>query len=121
MKTGYTFAGWTEANNPNSGGTDVTVSKGSKGHLVFTANWTALYEITTNVVNGTITPSTTVESGADHTVAFTPNEGFILDSVKVDGKEVTADTEYTFEDIQQDHSIMLYMFVMQKHLQLPDL
>lgn len=40
MKTGYTFTGWTEPNNSDFDGTNVTVSKGSRGHLVFTANWT---------------------------------------------------------------------------------
>lgn len=60
--------------------------------------------ITTEVKNGTITPSIDPASyGRDHTVSYKPNDGFLLDTVTVDGKAVdpAADPDgYSFANLQ---------------------
>lgn len=58
--------------------------------------------------NGTISPSGTVsvESGANQEFVITPNVGYLIDTVLVDGVEVThSDGVYTFENVTEDHTI----------------
>ena len=65
--------------------------------------------ITTEVVNGSITPSDDyVNYGTDKVIDYHPNEGYILDSVTVDGKEVSLKDfpkQYVFGNVQDDHHI----------------
>ena len=66
------------------------------------------YQITTEVVNGSIDEGETVYWGADKTINYSPNEGYHLEKVTVDGKEVSKTDfaeKYTFENIQADHNI----------------
>ncbi|MBO7151340.1 MAG: hypothetical protein J6V77_00740, partial [Clostridia bacterium] len=57
--------------------------------------------------NGTISPNgdTSVEYGDDITYIFTPNLGYKIKNVKVDGESVGADVYYTFTDVVEDHTI----------------
>lgn len=58
--------------------------------------------------NGSITsPGTTsVRSGSDKTYIFLPEEGYLIDKVYVDGKEVAPQgNSYTFKNISSDHNI----------------
>ena len=63
------------------------------------------YEIKTVVENGDITDGTQVNPGDSFTVQYKPNDGYKLASVTVNGEEVDAPNEYTFDDIQKDHEI----------------
>ncbi len=68
---------------------------------------TDVYTITSTAgENGKITRSKEVVSGKDATFKITPNEGFAVNEVKVDGTvtAVEGDT-YTFENITADHTI----------------
>lgn len=48
----------------------------------------------------------TVEENADQTITFTPNEGYALDSVTVDGELASlTDGSYTFRNVTGGHSI----------------
>lgn len=57
--------------------------------------------------HGTIDPSgeVTVERETDKTFTITPDEGFKVADVLVDGKSVSAVTEYTFENVVANHTI----------------
>ena len=65
--------------------------------------------ITTEVVNGTITPvEDYVPYGTDKVIDYQPNEGHILDSITVDGKEVSLKDfpkQFAFNNVQDDHHI----------------
>lgn len=68
------------------------------------------YTITPSVdgEGGTISPSTavTVDEGEDKTFTFTPNDGYELDTVKVDGAAVpVSGTSYTFTNVTANHTI----------------
>ncbi len=58
-------------------------------------------------VNGTITPAgiTTVISGNSQTYTITPDEGYIIQDVTVDGVSVGAVSTYTFDNVDDDHTI----------------
>lgn len=57
--------------------------------------------------NGKISPSGEVEVGKGETQTFvmTPNKGYEVADVLVDGKSESAVTEYTFENVTEDHNI----------------
>lgn len=57
--------------------------------------------------NGSISPSgnVTVAQGASQTFTITPNSGYAVGSVTVDGVNVGAVTTYTFSNVQAGHNI----------------
>ena len=56
---------------------------------------------------GSISPSSSVSirEGRDKTFTITPNTGYVISNVLVDGVSVGAVSEYTFENIQKRHTI----------------
>jgi beta-glucanase (GH16 family) len=58
--------------------------------------------------NGSITPSgeTTVADGANQTYTITPDPGYVIANVLIDGVSVGAVSTYTFQNIQAPHSIV---------------
>ena len=76
------------------------------------ANYEAIpvtgYTITATAgANGSITPSGAVgvAAGGSQTFTISPSSGYVIDTLKVDGLEVTATTSYTFSDVNTDHTI----------------
>jgi hypothetical protein len=60
----------------------------------------------TQTANGTISPGDiTVNYGANQTFSITPNSGYHVASVTVDGSPVTPVTSYTFTGVVGEHSI----------------
>jgi len=56
--------------------------------------------------NGTITPASALAAeGTNRTFTITPDEGYVVDDVLVDGVSVGARTSYTFFNIQATHTI----------------
>ena len=57
--------------------------------------------------NGTISPSGAVKvtAGGSQTFTISPSSGYVIDTLKVDGLEVTAATSYTFSDVNTNHAI----------------
>lgn len=57
--------------------------------------------------HGSISPSGSVEvkEGADQTFTITADEGYEIESLKVDGSEVSAASSYTFNNVTEAHSI----------------
>lgn len=56
---------------------------------------------------GSIVPSGTVQinDGKSKTFAITPDEGYFLSDVKVDGESIGPKTSYTFTNVKADHAI----------------
>ena len=119
-KSGYTFNGWTSD--------DVTVLSASSKNASFVmpdkdvtvkANWVyngggssgggyTYYTIkATAGVNGAISPSgsVSVREGRNQTFTITPNTGYAISNVKIDGKSVGAVKSYTFENVKGNHTI----------------
>ena len=66
------------------------------------------HTITISVTNGTASPSGSVqvEDGQSQTITFTPNTGYVLDYVMVDGNSASlTGNSYIFTDVTADHSI----------------
>ena len=57
--------------------------------------------------NGSISPSgwTSVRDGRDQTFTITPDKGYAVANVLVDGKSVGAVKSYTFKNVTKDHTI----------------
>ena len=58
-------------------------------------------------VNGSISPSgnVSVREGLDQTFTITPDKGYAVSNVKIDGKSIGAVKSYTFEDVKKSHTI----------------
>ncbi len=73
----------------------------------------AVYEIDTFAIsvvatgNGTISPAgeQIVNYGQNKTFSFTPNEGYKIKEIIVDGQNMGVLTSYTFENVKETHSI----------------
>lgn len=57
--------------------------------------------------NGSVSPAGTisVRKGSDKTFTFTPDAGYTVDKVLVDGEDVGAVTSYTFENVTKAHTV----------------
>ena len=93
------YAKWTKKNTGGGGGGGDTPT-GEK------------YVITVICGNGgTITPDggsdneVEVEEGDDQTFEIEANSGYRINDVLVDGESIGRETEYTFEDVDEDHTI----------------
>ena len=119
-RSNYSFNGWTSD--------DVTIDNASSKNASFvmpeknvtvTAQWKytggnssgggyTYYTIkATAGVNGAISPSgsVSVRSGKDQTFTITPDKGYAISDVKIDGKSVGAVKSYTFENVKGNHTI----------------
>ena len=58
-------------------------------------------------IGGTISPSGNVGicGGEDQTFTITPNKGYAISNVRIDGKSIGAVKSYTFENVSRDHTI----------------
>lgn len=109
VRTGYTFAGWNTAANgsgtPYAAGASFTIPA---QNTTLYAQWTInTYTITvTQGTNGTIAPgTTTVNYGDNPTFTITPDAGYHIVDVLVDGSSVGTVGSYTFTDVSADHTI----------------
>ena len=106
---------------PNSGTTDIVVGIGAKtypltlqrnsgtggneggggsGYSYYTIKATA-------GAGGSISPSgsISVREGRDQTFTITPDKGYAVANVKIDGKSIGAVKSYTFENVRRTHTI----------------
>ena len=110
----YTFDGWyTE----KSGGMKVTTDTVFAADTTVYAHWTytggggsyySYYTIrATAGLNGSITPSgwSSVREGMDQTFTVTPDKGYVVAKVLVDGRNVGAVKSYTFKNVTKEHTI----------------
>ncbi|MBI5475945.1 MAG: T9SS type A sorting domain-containing protein [Ignavibacteriales bacterium] len=78
-----------------------------------------VYTITSSVIgNGTITPSGTMNLnyGSNQRFTYTPEIGYHLDSVLVDGEKVDSTAGYTFANIISNHSIVTHFSLNEYHI-----
>lgn len=78
------------------------------GTVTIVSENAALHTITASAGNGgSIDPAGTVEvvEGEDASFAFTPDAGYVVDDVMVDGVSQGAMDSYTFQDVVGDHEI----------------
>ena len=115
----YSFDGWYTA---ASGGTKITTATVFYENTAVYAHWTYIgsggssggggghtYHTIRAIsgLNGSISPSgwTSVRHGWDQTFAITPDKGYAVAKVLVDGKSVGAVKSYTFKNVTKDHTI----------------
>ncbi|MBS4029170.1 MAG: T9SS type A sorting domain-containing protein, partial [Ignavibacteriales bacterium] len=78
----------------------------TEGNFMINANTT--YHITTFFgINGTISPSgmVSIDSGANQIFSISPNSGYHIDSLIVDGVRVSSVPSYTFTNVTANHTI----------------
>ena len=110
----YTFDGWYTEKN---GGTEITTATVFVADTTVHAHWTYIggggsyysyYTIrATAGLNGSITPSgwSSVREGLDQTFTITPDKGYVVAKVLVDGRNVGAVKSYTFKNVTKEHTI----------------
>ena len=106
---------------PNSGTTDIVVEIGTKtytltilrnsgtgGNAGGGGSGYSYYTIkATAGAGGSISPSgnVSVREGRDQTFTITPDKGYAVANVKIDGKSIGAVKSYTFENVSRTHTI----------------
>ena len=111
----YSFDGWY---TKKSGGTKVTTATVFSANTTVYAHWTytggggssgySYYTIkATAGAGGSISPSgnVSVREGRDQTFTITPDKGYAVANVKIDGKSIGAVKSYTFENVRRTHTI----------------
>ena len=115
-KSGYTFTGWSGTGLDGENNMTVTIPTGSTGNRTYTAHWRyngsghsySYYTIkATAGAGGSISPSgnVSVREGRDRTFTITPDKGYAISNVKIDGKNIGAVKSYTFENVRRNHAI----------------
>lgn len=115
-KSGYTFTGWSGTGLDGENNMTVTIPTGSTGNRTYTAHWRyngsghsySYYTIkATAGAGGSISPSgnVSVREGRDRTFTITPDKGYAVANVKIDGKSIGAVKSYTFENVRRNHAI----------------
>ena len=115
-KSGYTFTGWSGTGLDGENNMTVTIPTGSTGNRIYTAHWRyngsghsySYYTIkATAGAGGSISPSgsVSVREGRDQTFTITPDKGYAVSNVKIDGKSIGAVKSYTFENVRRNHAI----------------
>lgn len=108
--TGYEVATLTVDGSPVTSTTSYTFSNVTASHTISVTFAVAVvhHTITASAdANGSITPSgaTSVVDGANQTFAITPNSGYSVASIKIDGVSVAISNSYTFSNVTADHTI----------------
>ena len=82
----------------------ITMDVDRRVRAIFTRQWNILASAGTG---GTIAPSgnITVAPGSDQTFTVTPEEGYAIEDVRVDGTSQGAVTSYTFTNVTEDHTM----------------
>ena len=115
-KSGYTFTGWSGTGLDGENNMTVTIPTGSTGNRIYTAHWRyngsghsySYYTIkTTAGAGGSISPSgnVSVREGRAQTFTITPDKGYAVSNVKIDGKSIGAVKSYTFKNVRRNHAI----------------
>ena len=128
----YRFDGWYTERN---GGELITTSTVFAANTIVYAHWTytggsggsggyvpGYYIIrATAGAGGSITPSgdVSVRAGANQTFTITPNRGYAVSDVKIDGRIIGAVRSYTFENISASHTIEVQFRVRSSFVDVP--
>ncbi len=128
----YRFDGWYTERN---GGELIVTSTVFAANTIVYAHWTytggsggsggyvpGYYIIrATAGAGGFITPSgdVSVRAGANQTFTITPNRGYAVSDVKIDGRSIGAVRSYTFENISASHTIEVQFRVRSSFVDVP--
>ena len=128
----YRFDGWYTERN---GGELIATSTVFAANTIVYAHWTytggsggsggyvpGYYIIrATAGAGGFITPSgdVSVRAGANQTFTITPNRGYAVSDVKIDGRSIGAVRSYTFENISTSHTIEVQFRVRSSFVDVP--
>jgi len=103
---GYGFVRWTEAGRQVSTSASYVFQATANRSLV--AEFVRVYTITASAgSHGSISPqgAVTVAEGASQTFAFSPDSGYAVEEVQVDGSAAPLCLSYTFSAVGADHTI----------------
>ena len=111
--SGYHFVRWTEngAEVSTSASYSFTLTADRTLTAVFSRNSSGGYSYytieATAGAGGSISPSgnVSVREGRDQTFTITPDKGYAVANVKIDGKSIGAVKSYTFENVRRTHTI----------------
>ena len=109
--TGYELESITvdgSAVSPSSYPSSYTFYNASGTHSIDVKYKIKTFQLSSSVTNGTITPGAVVNWGTSKTFSYSPNNGYLLQSVVVDGTPVNIanyPNSYTFSNVQANHSI----------------
>ena len=112
---GFTFEGWLQNNNRVSQDARYVVDN-IHSDVTYVAEFKPVekkepqtYTIMASVssAGGTVTPegTTTVAEGSGVFYTITPNSGYAIRTIYVDGKEIGKTTSFNFTDVRGDHTI----------------
>ena len=98
--TGGNEGGGGSGSTGGNGGSGSTGGNGGSGYSYYTIKATA-------GAGGSISPSgnVSVREGRDQTFTITPDKGYAVANVKIDGKSIGAAKSYTFENVSRTHTI----------------
>ena len=128
----YSFDGWYTA---KSGGAMVTTDTEFDKNTIVYAHWTytgssggsssgrTYHTIkASSDSNGSISPSerVSVRHGRDQSFTITPNKGYEIAKVLVDGKSVGAVESYTFKNVTKNHTIEAIFMKVDDNKPMPD-
>ena len=125
----YSFDGWYTKKN---GGTEITTDTEFPADTTVYAHWTytggggssgySYYTIkATAGAGGSISPSgnVSVREGRDQTFTITPDKGYAVSNVKIDGKSIGAVKSYTFENVRRAHAIEVSFTRVNEFIDVP--
>ena len=128
----YSFDGWYTA---ASGGTMITTDTEFHENAIVYAHWTYIGSSSSSSSgrtyhtikassdsNGSISPSerVSVRHGRDQSFTITPNKGYEIAKVLVDGKSVGAVESYTFKSVTKNHTIEAIFMKINDNKPMPD-
>jgi len=105
---GYHIATITVDGSPVAANSPVLFTNVTAGHVVAATFAVNTFAITpTSGAGGSVTPSTvqTVPYGGSATFQITPNAGFRIGTVVIDGTNIGTPTSYTFANVSATHTI----------------
>ena len=120
-KSGYTFAGWTPEIPATMPAENLTVTAhwrynggGGSSYSYYTIKATA-------GTGGSISPSgnVSVREGRDQTFTITPDKGYAVSNVKIDGRSIGAVKSYTFENVRRAHAIEVSFTRVNEFIDVP--
>ena len=106
-REGYQFNGWDKTFPTTMPAENLTITAqwrynggGGSGYSYYTIKATA-------GAGGSISPSgnVSVREGRDQTFTITPDKGYAVSNVKIDGKSIGSVKSYTFENVSRTHTI----------------
>ena len=111
----YSFGGWYMERDGGDRITTETVFWADTtvyAHWVYTGGGGGAYDSRCTIrasagANGSITPggNVSVRTGSDQSFLITPDEGYAISDVRIDGRSIGAVMRYTFENVRSAHTI----------------